>query len=197
MKILFDIFLETKKIIGILFTLFFVIGCKDQKLTPQNIVNQYYSARNIGNYKLLKNTIADSITVTAGDFVMPYNRTSFYEQFKWDSIFKPSYDIIELKEQNNQIIAVVSINSMKHEFLKNSFMTCEYKISFTNDKISKIEELACPEADWKIWETNVSILVNWIHENHPELDGFIQDLTMQGAKDYMKAIELYRHHVMK
>jgi len=37
----------------------------------------------------------------------------------------------------------------------------------------------------------VKLLVVWVEENHPELDGFIHDMTMKGAQDYVNSIELY------
>ena len=122
---------------------------------------------------------------------MPYDHDSFYEVFKWDSIFKPSYNIVELQEKNNQIIASVALNSVRNEFLKNKLMKCRYKISFSSGKISKIEELECKDADWNIWQKERDSLVNWTRKNHPELDGFINDMTMNGALNYLKAIELY------
>ena len=70
-------------------------------------------------------------------------------------------------------------------------MACGYKISFNNGKISKLEELECTGADWNIWQNEVNTLVNWVKKHHPELDGFIHDLTMEGAVKYLKAIELY------
>ncbi|MBD0851909.1 hypothetical protein [Maribacter arenosus] len=175
----------------ILFLLYFLTGCSDQKLTHQETVTKYYNARDAANYNELKTLINDSITIIAGDYVMPYSHDSFYEQFKWDSIFRPSYKIVELEEKNNQIIASVALNSVRNEFLKNNAMTCQYKISFNYGKISKIEELECKSADWNIWQKERDSLVSWIKKNHPELDGFINDMTMNGAMNYLKAIELY------
>ena len=70
-------------------------------------------------------------------------------------------------------------------------MTCQYKISFISGKISEIESLECKGADWQIWQKEVNSLVSWIKINHPILDGFINDMTMNGAMNYLKAIELY------
>jgi hypothetical protein len=175
----------------ILFLLYFLTGCNDQKLTNKETVTKYYNARDIANYNKLKTFINDSITITAGDYVIPYTHDSFYEEFKWDSIFSPSYKIVELEEKNNQIIASVASNSVRFEFLKNNPLTCQYKISFNSGKISKIESLECIGTDWKIWQKERDSLVSWIKKNHPELDGFINDMTMNGAINYLKAIELY------
>ncbi len=168
-----------------------IFGCNDQKIEIRETVSKYYDARDQGNYTKLQTLISDSITITAGDYVMPYNHDSFYEQFKWDSVFKPSYRIVELEEENEGIIASVVLNSIKHEFLKNSDMICQYRISFNSGKISKIEELECKDADWATWSKEVDALVSWTKRNHPELDGFINDMTQKGAMNYLKAIELY------
>jgi hypothetical protein len=36
-------------------------------------------------------------------------------------------------------------------------------------------------------------LVNWISENHPELNGFLNDQTKSGGLYYLKAIQLYKN----
>lgn len=180
----------------VLFFLCFLTGCSNKKLTPQKTVTTYYNARDAANYNELKKLIADSITITAGDYVMPYDHDSFYEQFKWDSVFKPTYEVVKLEEKNNQIIASVALNSVRHEFLKNNAMTCQYKISFNSEKISKIEELKCKGADWSIWQKERDSLVSWITKNHPKLNDFIHDMTMNGAIHYLKAIELYENRFL-
>ena len=171
-----------------------LIGCKEQKLTPKETVIKYYHSRDTGNYKELKELINDSITIISGSYVMPYNHVSFYEQFKWDSIFKPSYKIVKLEEKNNQVNALVVINSIRNEFLKSSSMICEYEILFNSGKISEIKDLDCTNVDWNTWQKERDSLVNWIKENNPELNGFIYDMTMGGAINYLKAIELYKVH---
>lgn len=176
----------------ILSLLYFLTGCDDHNLTHQETVTTYYNARDTSNYDELKTVINDSLTIISGDYVMPYNQDGFYEQFKWDSIFKTSYNIVELVEKDNQIMASVTMNSIRNEFLKNSDMTCQYKISFIAGRISKIEELDCKNADWNIWGKERDSLVNWIDKNHPKLNGFINDMTMNGAQNYLKAIELYK-----
>ena len=168
------------------------MGCKHQKLTPKEIVTNYYNGRNAVDFNKIKPLVSDSVTIISGDYIMPYNNDSFYEVFKWDSIFKPSYKLVEIKENKDQIIASVIYNCLRNDFLKNSNMTCQYKISFNSGKISKIEELNCKNVNWKVWEKEVNALVNWTNLNHPELNGFINDMTMIGAQNYLKAIDLYK-----
>ena len=167
------------------------MGCNSQKLAHLEMVKNYYKARDEANYHEIKNLMYDSITITSGDYIMPYSQDSFYEVFKWDSIFGTSYQIIDLKEKADQVIADVALQSARMEFLENSPMSCRYTISFKSGKISRIEELECEDADWAVWGRKVDSLVSWVHKNHPELDGFIHDMTMEGAIKYTKAMELY------
>ena len=182
-----------KNTLIILFLLHFLTGCSDQKFTHQETVTKYYNAFNSSDYNKIKILINDSITIIEGDYVMPFTHDSFYKHFKWDSIFKSSYEIVEIKEKNNHIIASVSQKCARNEFLKNNPLTCTYKISFNSGKISKIETFECIDADWNIWQRERDSLVSWINKNHPKLDGFIHDLTMNGAINYLKAIELYKN----
>lgn len=169
-----------------------LMACGDKQLSRQEIITDYYGARDARNFTKIKTLIADSITITAGDYIMPYTRESFYEVFKWDSVFRTSYEVVELEESGKRIVASISISSGRHEFLKNDPMQCRYGISFDSGKISKIEELECKDADWNAWQAERDSLVSWTKKNHPEPDGFINDMTMEGAQNYVKAIELYK-----
>ena len=181
-----------KNIILALVFLTILTGCKNRWLSNKELVETYYSAKNKKNFSEIKHLVNDSITIISGDYVMLYNKQSFYEVFKWDSIFKTSYKMVDLIEENNQIIASVELNSIKLEFLKNPAMTCDYKISFTSNRISKIEEINCKNANWNLWQQERDSLVKWTKKNHQNLDGFIHDMTMNGAINYVKAIEFYK-----
>ena len=177
----------------ILFLLFFISSCNDQKLTYKEAVITYYNAFDSGDFNEMKTVLSDSITIIGGDYVMPFNQDSFYEHFKWDSIFKTSYKLLEIEEKNNQVYATVASKSIKNEFLKNNPLTCTFKISFESRKISKIEDFEYIGTDWEKWVNERDSLVPWISKNHPKLDGFVHDLTMKGAMNYVKAIELYQN----
>ena len=179
------------------FILFFfstlLTGCANKRLTPSDLVTEYYQAFNNSDFNRITAVIADSIFIVEGEYVMPYSQKSFHEQFKWDSIFQPTYRIIELADQNNHIIATVASSSKRYKFLKSDPLTCRFEISFNSDRITKLESLECLDAYWNVWQAERDSLVNWTKRSHPELDGFIHDLTMNGAINYLKAIELYEN----
>ena len=178
----------------ILFSLvILLVGCSNKKLSRAEVVSNYYDAFNASDFSQLVPLITDSITIVDGDYVMPFSHDSFYEHFRWDSVFQTTYTIVELEDQNNQIVATVASSSKRYEFLKNNPLTCRFKISFEAAKITKVEALECPEADWNVWQKERDSLVSWVNINHPELDGFIHDLTPSGAMNYLKAIELYEN----
>lgn len=168
-----------------------ISGCTKKVSTPSEQITAYYNGFKNSDYNQIKRTLADSLITTEGDYIMPFSRKSYYEKFKWDSVFKPIYKLVAIENLEEQAVATVTVNSLKFEFLKNSPMTCTYRFHFKSGKIAKIENLDCPDANWEIWEKQVDVLVNWVQLNHPELDGFIHDLSMNGAIDYMKAIDLY------
>lgn len=174
---------------------FLVFSCINKKASPYETVTQYYEARDASDYEAIKTYISDSITIVEGDYIMPYDQKSFEEVFKWDSIFQPSYELVELEERNNQILASVTLNSIRNAFLKNESMTCLYSISFLSGRISKIESMDCTDVDWAVWQKERDALVEWTRKNHPNLDGFINDMTMKGAINYLKAIELYQSNL--
>ncbi|GAA5025089.1 hypothetical protein GCM10011506_09310 [Marivirga lumbricoides] len=172
---------------------FFVLAISPQKqeLTHKEIIKQYYDAFNHSDFEKVKELIADSIVFTEGDYVMPYSKESFHEKFRWDSVFKPTYKIIELKEHGNQVIATVAVTSLRFKFLKNNPLTCSHKFSFKSGEIVKSEALDCIDADWIVWQKERDTLVKWVSMHHPDLNGFIHDLTMKGAVNYVRAMNLY------
>ncbi|WP_035336518.1 hypothetical protein [Dokdonia sp. PRO95] len=166
-------------------------GCTQKEATSQETVAAYYKAVAEGNYKEISSLISDSITITAGDYVMPFDKESYYEHFKWDSIFKPSYEVVSIENDSAQVIATVAVSSLRFEFLKNNPLTCSHNIYLHDGKITKLEEITCIDVNWDVWQQERDSLVAWTARNHPELDNFINDLSMKGAIKYKKAMELY------
>ncbi len=185
-----------KKTLFIL-ALILVVSCTQRNSTPSEAIREYYAGFENGDYNRVKRTIADSLAITEGDYVMSFTPESFYEQFKWDSVFKPNYNLVELEDHDGRMVATVAVKSLRFEFLKNNPLTCKHRFHFQSGKIAKIESLDCIDANWEIWQKERDSLVEWTKINHPELDGFINDLSMKGAINYLKAIALYKKNEFK
>ncbi|WP_282074723.1 hypothetical protein [Maribacter aquivivus] len=170
----------------ILFLIVVLTRCDNEKLSHKETVTIYYKAFDSGDFNKLKGVIHDSITMINGDFVTPFDKDSFYEFYKWDSIFEPSYEVIDLTEENDNLIATISQKNIRNEFLKNNPLQFKVKISFASGKITKLEELDYIGVNWQEWNQEKDSLVNWIKVNHQNLDGFVNDMTRKGA------IELYK-----
>lgn len=180
-----------KKVL-ILFTIISVIsGCSNKKLSPSETITEYYAAFDSSNFERLISLVDDSLTIVDGEFETTYSHDSFHQQFKWDSIFQTTYKVIKIEEVSNQVITTVASHSLRYEFLKNNPLTCIFKISLNSGKISRIELVGYEGGDFEVWQQERDSLVKWVNINHPELDGFINDLSMDGSKNYLKAIELY------
>jgi len=72
------------------------LGCGEKKQAPQEQVTTYYAGFANGDYTPIKSTLADSLITTEGDYTMPFSRESYYEKFKWDSVFKTGYGKLEI-----------------------------------------------------------------------------------------------------
>ena len=169
-----------------------MLSCQSNRFHPVETVNAYFESRDSRDFKEIVKYVHDSLIITEGDFVMGYDDDSYYEVFKWDSVFHQSYKVVDLELEGKSVLATIKINSIKHEFLKNPDMTCLFRISLIGGNISKLESLDCPDADWAVWSEERDSLVSWISKHHPDLDGFINDMSMEGAINYLSAIKLYQ-----
>lgn len=175
-----------------IFLLILMVSCSEKETSTSELVTSYYNGFKESNYEQIIKTLSDSLAIHAGDYVMKYTPESFYEHFKWDSVFKPTYELVKLENQDEEVVAIIATRSLRLEFLKNNPMSCSSKFYFKSGKIYKIEELGCSGVDWQVWQRERDSLVNWIRLNHPKLDGFVNDLSMKGAQNYLKAIEMYK-----
>ena len=47
--------------------------------------------------------------------------------------------------------------------------------------------------DLEKWIPRRDSLSTWVDRNHPEIKGFVNDMTPFGAQNYLKAIDLFRN----
>lgn len=185
-------YLDTWLLTG-LFLTGLLTGCNSGTVDHKTQVEAYFAALDAGSIDRARTFVSDTLTISEGDYSTDYFGDLFYEHYRWDSIFQPSYEILELREEGEEIVAMVASRSVRYEFLQNNPLSCERRISFQEGKIRNIAIGECPSADWETWEARRDTLVRWIASHHPEFDGFINDLSMQGAQNYMQAMELYEN----
>ena len=93
-------------------------------------------------------------------------------------------DIWKLNEENNVLVEAFIDKA------ESQFKTATNHILFSLDTQFQLNVIINGDSTFV---KNRDGLVNWIDENHPELNGFIHDQTENGGLKYLKAIELYRN----
>ncbi|MFK7810908.1 MAG: hypothetical protein AB8B59_00345 [Maribacter sp.] len=178
-----------------LFILIVGMACAEKKSTPSKAeqITAYYEGFKNSDYSQIKRTLADSLINIEGDFTTRYSSDSYHELFKWDSVFKPVYKLVSIENQEENPIATVSVSASKFEFLKKNPLIFRQKFYFKSGKIAKTENAGFIDNNFESWGIQRAAIVNWVKLNHPELDGFMNDMTMKGAQNYLKAMELYEN----
>ncbi|MEP3209726.1 MAG: hypothetical protein ABJN95_11075 [Maribacter sp.] len=191
-----------KKIIALL--VFLTIGfvsCKtsekekNKEISKLEIAKQYYKALDNSDGTILKDLLTDSLLTkeTDYDYEQTFLRDKYIEEWlRWDSVFNPKYKTLEIKQENEIVKAKISKYDKRINFLHKEPTVWKAVIRFDNGKISSIERTNVVFNE-KIWVENRTKLLSWIDENHPELNGFINDQTKSGGIMFLKAMELYEN----
>jgi len=172
-------------------------SCKNSKdkLDKLQIAKAYFTALDESNSSKLKELIADSLitSIPEYDYKVRYSKPEYVNKWlKWDSVFNPTYKVLEITLEGEIVKAKVSkMDSRIQFFMQRPFVTYEV-LKFEDDKISVIETEYL-NFDEETWGKNRSELLNWISENHPDMNGFINDQTEAGGMKFLKALELYNN----
>ena len=109
-----------KKILFI-FILFITYSCTENK--KSRLISQYYEGFKNSDFNQIRSTVSDTLIITEGDYIMTYSPDNYYDHFKWDSTFKPTYNLVAIESQDNTITTTVSVSSIRFKFLKNDNQT--------------------------------------------------------------------------
>ncbi len=189
--------IKEKKFVQILFIGFLItfISCNaiQNSLKHEQIVTDYFKGLNTGDFSLISKCVSDSIQTTEKEYLLTRNQKELYQQFQWDSVFNPKYDLTDLESDSNSIMATVSKICKRIDFLQDTAMVFKVTIDIKDSQITKIQITDYVYLNFATWQSRRDTLVAWIDKNHPEIYGFLDDMTLKGAQNYLKAIELYRN----
>lgn len=171
-----------------------LFSCKntEKAYDQMEIAKNFYAALDNSNPSKTTDLITKTFTTIDDGFEQNYSGSDYAEWVKWDSVFQPTYEILKIEKENGIVKAKISKTDKRISFLHNEPIITDEIIKFHNNKIISINRTS---AVFKVdvFIKNRDVLVNWITENHPELNGFLNDQTKSGAITYLKAIELYNN----
>ena len=182
------------KLLVVLF-LFGAVSCKspEQKTDKLKMATAYYQGLDNSDHVMVAALIADSLLTRESqyDYEQTFSKSEYVEWIKWDSVFDPTYKILEIQLQGEVVKARISKIDQRLRFLhKNPMITIEV-IRFDRGKISGVERTEYLNFNEEQFVKQREQLLTWIDQNHPELSGFIHDQTREGGLKYLKAIQLY------
>jgi hypothetical protein len=176
-----------------------LISCKNSEKTIDKlrIAENYFVALNESNSVKMEELLADSLitTIPKYEYEVRYSKNDYLGNWlKWDSIFKPTYKVLEMNMENGTIKAKVSKSDKRIIFFMGKPFVTNEILRFKDDKIIELETEYL-NFDEETWGKNRTELLNWTKENHPELnlDLNINMQTESGGKKFLKAIERYEN----
>lgn len=178
---------------NLLLPLFLVLLAACQTYDKKQLARDYYQALDESNFERIAQLQFDSIRVSEGPFTTTYSVEDYVTWLQWDSVFQPTYEILDAKLVNETVELTVSKVCKRIEFLNGGPMVSKEVMQFRDAKIYELEIGEFTSFDGERWNSQREKLVNWVKANHPELDGFINDQTLQGGLNYLKALELYQN----
>ncbi|MEP2935759.1 MAG: hypothetical protein ABJM06_14900 [Gilvibacter sp.] len=172
-----------------------IISCKnsEKEYDKLEIAKKYYEVLDKSNTSGIEAFLTDSLLTkeTEYDYEQTFSKNEYVEWLKWDSVFEPTYKILEIEEKNETVKAKISKTDKRVTFLHKQPIVTDQVIRFEKDKITSIETTKYVIFNDSLFVANREKFLKWIDENHPELGGFIHDQTETGGMKYLKAIELY------
>tara|TARA_R110002050_G_scaffold109796_3_gene221140 strand:- start:11874 stop:12458 length:585 start_codon:yes stop_codon:yes gene_type:complete len=190
-----------KIIVLLLFLTIGFISCKTsekvkhKETSKLEIAKQYYKALDNSDGSRMLTLLGDSIVIreNADNYEERFSQKGYTVWLAWDSVFEPTYKILEIEQENEVVKAKISKIDKRLFFLTEEPMVWNEIIRFENNKIIKVEKIEYEVFNVTKFLKNREELVNWIDENHSQLSGFLYPQTKSKGMNYLKAIELYRN----
>ncbi len=178
--------------------LLFLIGiasCRnsENEFDKLEIAKNYYEILDQSDASGLEALLTDSLLTreTDYDYEQTFSKEEYIEWLRWDSVFEPTYKILEIGQENEVVKVKISKIDKRITFLHEEPIVTEHLIHFEEDKITTVETTKYVIFNDSLFVANREQFLNWIDENHPEMGGFIFDQTEAGGIKYLNAIELF------
>lgn len=188
---------EAKKLILALFMAIGFVSCKSSQKEDDILVlaERYYKSLDTSDDSAIGALLGDSVVVREceDDYEEKFSRKDYVEWLKWDSVFEPQYEILEIAQENGVIKAKISKIDKRILLLHEEPIVWNETIRFNDHKIDRVERTKYLVFNDILFLKNRTKLLSWIDENHPELNGFLNGQTEPLGKNYLKAIEFYNN----
>jgi len=179
----------------ILLIAIFLFSCNGE-VKPQDtkaeLVRAYIDALNTADYTRITSYFNDSIRLNELDYKSAFSKKQYHALFQWDSVFNPKYEIVTLNTLNDSVFLRVAKTGKRIQFLNEAPIITNEVVTFKNNKIHTIAIKSYGSFNDKAWDANRTKLVDWIRYNHPALDGFLYDQTIEGALKFTSALTAYK-----
>lgn len=162
-----------------------------QSFQKEQLARDYYQALDESDFERIAQLQFDSIRVSEGPFTTTYSVEDYVTWLQWDSVFQPTYEVLDAQVVDDAVELTVSKVCQRIQFLNDGPMVSKERMQFKDGKIYELQIQEFTSFNGERWNSQREKLVNWVKANHPELDGFINDQTLQGGLNYLKAIDLY------
>ncbi|MEL7005498.1 MAG: hypothetical protein AAFN93_22615 [Bacteroidota bacterium] len=159
-----------------------------------DVVKAYYRALNQSDFNKVKSLILDSMRVTEESFTVAISKDDYHNWLEWDSVFQPTYKILEISAGEGRVSVTVSKECTRTLFLNGEPVVSKESVYVQEGKIWKTEVEAYEVFNFDQWNEKKEKVVVWVDRNYPELNGFIYDQTKTGAMNYLKVIDLFNEH---
>ncbi len=185
------------KIIVLLFLTIGFISCKnsEKEIDKLKIAKQYYKVLDNSDDTKITTLLTDSLLTRESqyDYEQTFSLNEYIEWLKWDSAFEPTYDILQIEQENETVKVKVSKTDKRILFLHEEPIVSYQVLRFNKDKIVSVETTEYIIFNDSTFVKNRTKFLDWINKNHPNLNGFIHVQTKSGATKYLEAIELYKN----
>lgn len=168
-----------------------IYSCQNEK---ENLILDFYQSLNQSDFRKIQTLISDTIIVGEMDWDKKYSTADYYDWFSWDSVFQPSYHIIDFEVTDSFVIFSVVKFCKRIDFLLGDSLRYTSTAKIKDKKINEIRTISYQNMDFKKWQDSRDSLIQWINLNHPDLKNFMDKQDAEFGKKFMKAISLHNEY---